>query len=86
MRRKVPAGYLPSMPIYDYHCPSCGTDFELLVRNGTKVACPKCADRKVERMMSVPARYGAGGKAADFSKLGPPAGGCCGGSCHSHNH
>jgi len=74
------------MPIYDYHCPSCGTDFELLVRNGTKVACPNCSGRRVERMMSVPARPTSGGKVADFSKLGPPPGGCCGGSCHSHNH
>lgn len=75
------------MPIYDYHCPSCGTDFEQLVRNGTKIACPKCSGRKVERLMSVPARHGSAGKPADFSKLGPPpGGGCCGGACHSHSH
>ena len=79
--------YLGLMPIYDYHCPSCGTHFELLVRNGTTVACPSCAARTVERLMSVPARPASGGgKHVDLSNLGPPPGGCCGGACHSHNH
>jgi hypothetical protein len=40
----------------------------------------------VERRMSLPARPATAGKPADFSKLGPPPGGCCGGACHSHNH
>jgi len=74
------------MPIYDYHCPTCGTDFDLLVRTGTTVACPSCAERSVERLMSIPARPASGGKPADVSKRGPPPGGCCGGACHSHPH
>lgn len=74
------------MPIFDYHCPFCGADFERLVRNGTTVCCPQCSERKVERRMSLPARPAGAGKQADFSKLGPPPGGCCGGSCHSHGH
>jgi putative FmdB family regulatory protein len=75
------------MPIYTYHCAGCGADFEKLVRNGAAVTCPDCQGRKLERRMSLPAQPGSGGKAADFSSLGPPAGGgCCGGSCHSHQH
>ena len=74
------------MPIFNYHCPSCGTDFERLVRNRTTVSCPRCSERKVERRISLPARPATAGKPADFSKLGPPPGGCCGGSCHSHSH
>ena len=32
-------------------------------------------------------RPASAGKPADFSRLGPPAtGGCCGGSCHTHQH
>jgi putative FmdB family regulatory protein len=76
------------MPIFNFHCAACGADFEKLVRNGTAVACPNCESRKLERRMSVPARSTSGSKGLDFSSLGPPAGGggCCGGSCHSHQH
>ncbi|HEU4647990.1 MAG TPA: zinc ribbon domain-containing protein [Gemmatimonadales bacterium] len=76
------------MPIYDFRCRSCGTEFEKLVRGDTAVACPKCEATKVERLMSLPARPASSGGSPDFSRLGPPAGGggCCGGSCHSHTH
>ncbi|HEX5387409.1 MAG TPA: zinc ribbon domain-containing protein [Gemmatimonadales bacterium] len=75
------------MPIYDFRCAACGAEFERLVRTDTNVACPSCDGRKVERLMSLPAPPASAGKAADFSKLGPPpGGGCCGGACHSHSH
>ena len=77
------------MPIYSYRCTACETEFEQLVRGDTRVACPECEGRKLERLMSLPARPAAAGKAAapDVSRLGPPAGGgCCGGACHTHRH
>jgi putative FmdB family regulatory protein len=75
------------MPIYAYRCPACDTEFERLVRGNTAVTCPECSGQKLERLMSIPARHASGGKPADLSRLGPPAGGgCCGGSCHSHSH
>ena len=75
------------MPIYNYRCSACGAEFERLVRADTRVECPECQGRKLERLMSLTARPGGAGKPADYSRLGPPpAGGCCGGGCHSHNH
>ena len=75
------------MPIYTYRCEACDAEFEQLVRSDTKVACPSCKGRKLERLMSVTARPSSAGKAADFSRLGPPpGGGCCGGGCHTHSH
>ncbi|HEX6104138.1 MAG TPA: zinc ribbon domain-containing protein [Gemmatimonadales bacterium] len=77
------------MPIYTYRCHSCSAEFEQLVRSETKVACPECQGRKLERLMSLTARPASGGTASrpDLSRLGPPAGGgCCGGGCHTHNH
>ena len=78
------------MPIYTYRCAGCGTEFEQLVRSDTRVACPDCQGRKLERMMSLTARppsSTSAGKPADYSRLGPPpGGGCCGGGCHTHNH
>ncbi|WP_128000728.1 FmdB family zinc ribbon protein [Piscinibacter defluvii] len=40
------------MPLYDYHCPACHADFELLVRSGTVPACPHCRATTVERQLS----------------------------------
>ena len=75
------------MPIYTYRCSACGTEFERLVRSDTRVSCPGCSGRKLERLMSLTARPAGSTAPADYSRLGPPAGGgCCGGGCHSHNH
>ena len=75
------------MPIYNYRCSACGTEFEHLVRSDTRVACTDSQGRKLERLMSLTARPAGAGKPADYSRLGPPpGGGCCGGGCHSHNH
>jgi putative FmdB family regulatory protein len=77
------------MPIYTYRCAACGTEFEQLVRSETRVACPGCQGRKLDRLMSLTARPASAGRAAspDVSRLGPPAGGgCCGGGCHTHSH
>ncbi|HEU4569800.1 MAG TPA: zinc ribbon domain-containing protein [Gemmatimonadales bacterium] len=75
------------MPIFDYRCTACDRTFELLVRNGTTVACPACGATKVEKLLSVPARPASGrGGTPDFSSLGPPKGGCCGGACGGHSH
>jgi putative FmdB family regulatory protein len=83
------------MPIYTYRCNACHVEFDQLVRTDTKVACPECQGRKLERLMSLTARPASGGKQtapfgrlrAGLTRLGPPPGsGCCGGGCHTHNH
>ena len=42
------------MPIYEYTCTKCDHAFEKLVfsSDNAKVACPKCGDRRVERVLS----------------------------------
>jgi len=52
------------MPIYTYRCAACGTEFEQLVRSDTKVACPDCRGRKLDRLMSLTARPASAGKAS----------------------
>jgi putative FmdB family regulatory protein len=42
------------MPLYEYACPSCEHTFEELVFGDETVACPKCANTKVEKLLSVP--------------------------------
>ena len=45
------------MPIYEYSCPACDDDFEVLVRGSEQPACPACGSRKIERLLSVPAAH-----------------------------
>lgn len=43
------------MPIFEFECSQCHTDFEELVRNSeaaSKVECPNCGGRKVKKKLS----------------------------------
>lgn len=46
------------MPLYDYHCAACASDFELLVRGGDIPACPNCGSTALERLVSLIAPQG----------------------------
>jgi putative FmdB family regulatory protein len=51
------------MPLYEFHCGSCGKDAEILVRSsdwkGTK--CPHCSSTKLAKKLSVFASTTGGG-------------------------
>ena len=41
------------MPIYEYHCETCGRDFECLVFGKEEPeGCPSCNSKKVNKLMS----------------------------------
>lgn len=46
------------MPVYDYHCQSCGSDFsrtEKIADHGqAEVRCPSCKSEEIERVLSAP--------------------------------
>lgn len=48
------------MPLYEYTCTSCESDFELLVRNEGDAKCPRCGTAKLEKHFSVPAAHTGG--------------------------
>ena len=75
------------MPIYEYVCDDCGTEYERLVmKQGAAITCPKCESTKHTIKLSVFAAHGNGGgnanggSSSSSSDSGPGAGGgCCGG-------
>ncbi|MBK9136897.1 MAG: zinc ribbon domain-containing protein [Betaproteobacteria bacterium] len=68
------------MPIHEYVCQDCGTQFEKLVRTGDTPECPRCRSVALEKKLSVFATGGGeGAKAAELAAMGP-----CG-SCGNPN-
>ncbi|HEY3123468.1 MAG TPA: zinc ribbon domain-containing protein [Thermoanaerobaculia bacterium] len=62
------------MPIYEYRCRDCESRFERFVSGKTRIACPDCESRHVDRLLSVFAvSSGSSGPSSE------PAGAC--GSC-----
>ncbi len=74
------------MPLYEYVCRDCHTDFEALVpagrRDSGEAACPRCGASRTARKISLtaPAVVKAGGSSTPNFDCGAP-GGCCGGAC-----
>jgi putative FmdB family regulatory protein len=64
------------MPIYEYHCQRCSSEFELLVRSDEQPSCPECGGRKLEKLLSVPAAHSASSRSLPICEA--PRGGGCG--------
>ena len=76
------------MPLFEYACRDCDHHFELLVRQSTKLECPKCASTTLDKQLSVFAVSAKGTSAAPARSTG--ACGSCGdprgpGSCSLPN-
>ncbi|MBI4589804.1 MAG: zinc ribbon domain-containing protein [Candidatus Rokubacteria bacterium] len=66
------------MPIYEYQCPDCGTEFQKLVYGQTAVVCPSCQSPEVRRTLSL---FGIRGSSRPVASEGG-GGACCGpGGC-----
>ena len=74
------------MPLYEYACRECDNHFELLVRESTKLECPKCASTSLDKQLSV---FAVSAPSASPSRMtGPAPHGACGdprgaGSCNN---
>ena len=64
------------MPLYEYACQTCEHTFEELVFGQEDIECPKCHDKQVERLLSVPARPQSA--SADLPMSCNPQGPSCG--------
>jgi len=72
------------MPIYEYSCRECDSQFEKLVpSHATAVACPSCAGERVIRRISL-VGVKVAGRSGDAPAMAAGGGGCCGGGCGCH--
>ena len=63
------------MPLYEYSCRKCESEFELLIRGSEQPECPECHSTKLEKLFSVPAAHTQGSR--DLPICNPaPSGGC----------
>ena len=76
------------MPIYEFHCDDCDTDFEYLVMGSRKPeGCPDCKSNNFRRLMSACGfvSKGAGGQTSSAS-AGTSCGSCAASSCAGCGH
>jgi putative FmdB family regulatory protein len=77
------------MPIYEYHCPDCGKNFECLVFGAeTPECCPQCEGRNVQRLLSACGfvSKGSGGATVTRSAGTSSCAGCSATSCSTCGH
>ena len=67
------------MPLFEYICPDCQHTFEELVFGEEVVECPECEGKRVERLLSVPARPQSTNLPLSCNRDAPPCGApnCC---------
>ena len=74
------------MPLFEYACRECDHHFELLVRESTKLECPKCSSTALDKQLSVFAVSAPSTGSRMSAGMGPAPCGSCGdprgaGSC-----
>lgn len=72
------------MPIYEYVCGNCGHQFEWLVREDEKLACPSCGGQQLNKQISVPStpRIASAASSCPAREMGAcGVSKCCGGGC-----
>jgi len=73
------------MPIYEYICDDCKTQFEKLVFDRQQeINCPKCSSKKASIQLSVFSSSIAGSSSKSSTRSSGGGGSCCGGGCGCH--
>jgi len=76
------------MPIYEYMCQECLSEFEELVYDDKKIICNCCGSDNIEKKLSVFSSRTVNSSAEPSCATGCGRGfegGCCGGgTCHGH--
>jgi putative FmdB family regulatory protein len=68
------------MPLFEFRCPTCRHDFELLMRGSDPAQCPRCGAANVEKLFSETAS-GAAARDLPIAASCPPGNAPCGPAC-----
>jgi putative FmdB family regulatory protein len=65
------------MPIYEFKCADCGTEFERVVFSSDEVVleCPECNSKEVQKVLSV---FAMGGEKSPFAGATGSSSSSCG--------
>ena len=69
------------MPIYEYECVRCGTNYEILHLGREikeEILCPSCSSNEYKKLISSSSISMNGISTSESSNV---SGGCCGGAC-----
>ena len=58
------------MPLYEYRCLGCESEFELLIRGSATPVCPSCEGTDLERLLSMFAVSSEGSSERNRATLG----------------
>ena len=72
------ADYNETMPMFEYRCQECETEFEAFVTAQRTAECPSCRSSNLAKLLSSPGMVGA----ASGGKQAMPMGGCGAGGAH----
>jgi putative FmdB family regulatory protein len=71
------------MPLYEFFCPDCQREQELLVRHDETPVCEHCGSKRLSKLLSVPIAHSGSNELGGRPGNGPgPCGSHCG--CHPH--
>jgi putative FmdB family regulatory protein len=76
------------MPIYEYVCLDCKSDFELIrpmSQSDTSLKCESCGGKRVKRKLAMVVAM-SGGHAVSGASGGSSCGSCSGGNCSGCSH
>jgi len=77
------------MPLFEYRCTDCGSEFEEICSLSETPHCPKCKSEHTVRLLSACSHCSADGGAlpdAPRASSGGGCSGCAGGHCASCHH
>jgi putative FmdB family regulatory protein len=70
------------MPLFEFRCPDCAHDFELLIRSGDGAACPQCGGSQVQKLLSETSPPTGGlGRSLPVASDCPPGNAPCSPTC-----